>query len=139
MWENLHFLNLFPRKRASRKRKKLGVTPYIILNPNGSIGKGHKANNPKLKEKCFHCGGARHWKRKCLTYLAQIKDSVIIESLVIEVSLITGTSNSWYVNFSTTNYICNMLQGFWKTKKLSDIMLHLGSEVGVAAVFVEVV
>ena len=98
-------------------------------------------NDPKPKEKYFQFEGVGHQKRNCPNYLAQKKDSGITESLIVEVSFIVGTSNSWCVDSSATNHICNMLQEFWKIKKLCDceVTLHLGSEAKVVAVFVGVV
>ena len=81
----------------------------LSLNPFKGIGKGKKINDPKTKEKYFHFGVEGHWKRKCLNYLAYKMDSSVTESLVIEVSLIAGTSNSESVKSGATNYICNTL------------------------------
>ena len=96
-------------------------------------------NDSKPKGKCFHYEGNQ--KMNCPNYLAQKMDSGVIESLVIEVSFIEGTLNSWCVDFSITNHICNTLQEFQKLKKLSDgeVTLYLGLEVRVAEVFVVVV
>ena len=44
----------------------------------------------------------------------------MIESLVSEVSFATGTSESWCVDSGATNHICNSLQGFRETRRLSD-------------------
>ena len=95
-------------------------------------------NDSKPKEKFFHCGTAGHQKTNCPTYMAQINNPSIIESLVIEVSFIVGTSNSWCVDSDATNYICNMLQGFRKIRKLSDseFTLHLNSKAKIVAVSV---
>ena len=73
--------------------------------------------------------------------MAHQKDSGVTKLLVIEVSFITGISNSWYVNFGITNHFCNMLHGFYKTMKLSDgeVTFHLGSEAIVTEVPVGVV
>ena len=51
-------------------------------------------NDPKPKGNCFHCGIASHWKMNSPNYIAQKNDLSIIESLIIEVNFITGTSNS---------------------------------------------
>ena len=98
-------------------------------------------NDPKSKRKCFHYGGAGHWKMNCPNYLAQKKNLGIIESLIIKVSFIEGTSNFWCVDSGTTNHICNTLQGFLKTRKPSDgkVTLHLSLEVRVAAMSIGVV
>ena len=97
-------------------------------------------NDPNPRRKCFHCVIEGNWKRNCPNYLAQKMNSGVIKSLVIEVSFIAGTSNSWRVYFGAMNHTCNTLQGFQKTKKLSDgeVTLHLGLEAKVAEVSVGV-
>ena len=74
-------------------------------------------------------------------YLAQQKDLGIIESLVVEVRFIVGTSNTWCVYSGVTNHICNTLQRFREIKKLSDgkVTLHLGSKARVVVVSIKVV
>ena len=65
----------------------------------------------------------------------------MIESLVSEVSFATGTSESWCVDFGATNHICNLLQGFRETRRLSDgeIIVDLGSEAKADAISVGVI
>ena len=74
-------------------------------------------------------------------YMAQTKNSGITGSLVIEVSFIADILNSWCVYFGAINHICNTLQKFRKTKKLSngEIMLHLVLEARVVVVSIGVV
>ena len=80
-------------------------------------------------------------KRNYPNYLAQQKDSGITKLLIVEISFIVGTLNSWCVDSSITNHICNTLQGFQKIKKLSDseVTLHLSSEIIIVAMSVGVV
>ena len=63
----------------------------------------------------------------------------MIESLVSEVSFATGTLESWCVDSGATNHICNSLQQFRETRRLSDgeIIVNLGSEAKADAVSVE--
>ena len=65
----------------------------------------------------------------------------MIESLVSEVSFATSTSESWCINSSATNYICNSLRGFRETRMLSgrEIIVNLGSDAKAEAVLVGVV
>ena len=61
--------------------------------------------------------------------------------LVVEVSFIADTSNTWCIDSAATHHICNSLQGFQLSKPLEDgeISLSLGSEAKVSAVAVGVV
>ena len=65
----------------------------------------------------------------------------MIESQVVEVSFITDTSNTWCIDSSATNHICNMLQGFRSTRQCRDgeIKLTLVSNVTISAVAIGVV
>ena len=45
--EKLHFPSVFPRERASGKRRKFQVTPTRFLIHLGMLGKGKKVNDPK--------------------------------------------------------------------------------------------
>ena len=65
----------------------------------------------------------------------------MIESQVVEVSFITDTSNTWCIDSSTTNHICNILQGFGSTRQCRDgeIKLTLASKVTILAVSIGVV
>ena len=88
------FFKSFPKGKGKWKKKKVPCNPNKVLNLFRSIGKGKKVNDPKPKGKCFHCEVASHWKRNCPNYLTQNKNSDITESLIIDVSFITDTSNS---------------------------------------------
>ena len=70
-----------------------------------------------------------------------MKVKAIINSQVVEVSFITDTSNSWFVDSGTTNHICNTLQGFRSTRQCcnGEIKLTLASNATILAVAIGVV
>jgi len=92
-------------KGKSFKNKNQESTGKTVPNPNvrkgkgkGKVrGKGKKNSNDKENDECFHCGKLGHWKRKYPDYLATKKRG-IIESLIIEVSYIDSTSNTWIID-----------------------------------------
>ena len=108
---------------------------------NGAAGGVAKAKGTRTKGKCFHCGMTVHWKRNCPDFLSKKKTSGMIESLVSKVSYATSTSESWCVNSGATNHICNSLQGFRETRRLSgrEIIVNLGSDAKLKAVSIGVV
>ena len=80
-------------------------------------------------------------KEKLSKLYSSKEDSSVTELLIVEISFIAGASNFWCVDFDTINHICNTLQGFQKTKKLSDgeVTLHQCLEIRVVTVSVRVV
>eukprot|EP00268_Persea_americana_P067140 TRINITY_DN92055_c0_g1_i1.p1 TRINITY_DN92055_c0_g1~~TRINITY_DN92055_c0_g1_i1.p1 ORF type:complete len:107 (-),score=4.74 TRINITY_DN92055_c0_g1_i1:29-349(-) len=102
----------------------------VDIDLNGGMAKGNKSMGVKPKGKCFYYGMLGHLKRNCPDYLLKKKTTSMIESLVSEVSFTTNTSESRCVDSGTNNHICNSLQGFWKTWRLSggDIIINLGSK-----------
>ena len=93
-------------KDQDSKRKSVIKGPKV---ENGSTCGMAKAKGTRVKGKCFHCGMTGHWKRNCLDLLSKKRTSGMIESLVSEVSIATGTSKSWCVDSGATNHICNTL------------------------------
>ena len=65
----------------------------------------------------------------------------MIESVVSEVSFVTSNSKSWCVDSGATNHICNSLQRFRETRRLSggEVIFNLGSDAKAKAVSVGVV
>lgn len=61
-------------------------------------------------------------------YVNWKRNSMTTKSLVTEVSFVARTLDNWWVDSSATNHICNSLQGFRETKRLSDgeIVLNFG-------------
>ena len=92
------------KKKASAKGPKIGLTPKI----GKSKGKGKGKKDGKGKGNCFQYRIPGHWKRDWADFLAT-KVQGMIESQVVEVSFITNTSNTWYIDSGVTNYICSTL------------------------------
>jgi len=64
-----------------------------------------------------------------------------LSHLFFKLVFATSTSKSWCVDSGATNYICNSLQGFWETTRLSGrkIIVNLGSDTKAEVVSVGVV
>ena len=103
------------KKKSSTKGPRVGPTPKI----GKSKGKGKGKKDVKGKGNYFQCWISGHWKRDCSDFLAT-KVQGMIESQVGEVSFMTDTSNTWCIDSSVTNHICNTLQGFRSTKQCRD-------------------
>ena len=92
------------KKKTGNGGPRVGPVPKIAKFKGKGKGKvgGHS------RGKCFYCGEKGHWKRNYLEYLAT-RVQCMIESHVIEVSFITDTSNTWCIDSSMTNHVCNSL------------------------------
>ena len=78
------------KKKHSDKGPKVGPIPKIAK----SKGKDKGKKDGQGRGNCFQCGVPGHWKRDCPDFLAT-KVQGMIESLVVKVSFITDTSNTW--------------------------------------------
>ena len=95
--------------KGKKEKKKAGTCgPSVGTVPKIAKSKGKGKEGGRDRGKCFHCGEKGHWKRNYPEYLAT-RVQGMIESHVIEVSFITGTSNNWCIDSDATNYICNSL------------------------------
>ena len=124
-----------PKSKGKGKKKK-----YFTKQDGKQIGlrvtnKGKKKDY--AKGKCFHCGEKGHWKRNCPKFKAA-KNKGMKSSFLLEIYLIQSPTDSWCVDSSCTNHICNTLQGFQETIKLNKGELFLtltnGSRIPVVAV-----
>ena len=71
--------------------------------------KGKAKSSKTGKGKCFQCGETDHWKRNCPKFLVKKQLTGKTEMLVIEVSFIADTSNTWCIDSVATHHICNSL------------------------------
>jgi len=142
---SLHNTERTTSKPAPNKQKQTGKkkskSPKAKQGPTGGVGKkkGKGKAGKAGKGKCFKCGETGHWKQNCPKILG--KKTGKTEMLVVEVSFIADTSDSWCIDSAATHHICNSLQGFQVSRQLDDgeISLSLGSAAKASAVAVGVV
>ena len=110
-------------KGKGKKKKKKDFTKQdgkqIAL---GVANKGKKKEY--TKGKCFYCGEKGHWKRNCPKFRAA-NNKGMKSSFILEICLVQNPTDSWCVDSSCTNHICNTLQRFQETRKLSEGELFL--------------
>ena len=116
----------------------IGLVPKIVKSKGKGKGKGKEG--VRGRGKCFYRSENGHCKRNYPEYLAT-RVQGMIESHIIEVSVITDTLNNWCIDSGATNHIYNSLQGFRSTRKCSDgkVILTLGSSVTVSVVAIGVI
>ncbi|KAI3784081.1 hypothetical protein L1987_43173 [Smallanthus sonchifolius] len=117
-----------PNSKAKGKPNK-GKGKQVATTPAPKRKKEKVAAN----DPCFECGVVGHWKRNCPTYLAELKkkrgDASTSGIYVITIDLYNFAPNSWVFDTGCGTHICNMLQGFRKTRQLKtgEITLQVGN------------
>jgi len=130
---------------AILNQNKLNGQNYVDWNRNKDIvltTDGYKfalKSDKAGKGKCFKCRETGHKKQNCPKFLG--KQTSKTEMLVVEVSFIADTSDTWCIDSAATHHICNSLRGFEVSRQLDDgeISLSLGSAAKASAVAVGVV
>ena len=93
--------------KGKKKKKKKDFTKQdgkqIAL---GVANKGKKKDYAKWK--CFHCGEKGHWKMNCPKFRAA-NNKGMKSSFLLEICLVQNPTDSWCVDSSCTNHICNSL------------------------------
>ena len=102
----------------------------------GVANKGKRKLKDYTKGKCFHCGEKGHWKKNYPKFIVG-KNKGVMRSFLLEICLVHNPTDSYYVDSSCTNHICNTLQGFQETRRLNEGELFLtlvdGSKIPVVA------
>ena len=122
-----------PKSKGEGKKKKKDFTK----KDGKQIALGVANKGKKIKRMYLHCGEKGHWKRNCPIFKAA-KNKGMKSSFLLEICLVQNPTDSWYVDSSCTNHICNSMQGFQETRKLNEGELFLtltdGSRIPVVAV-----
>ena len=99
-----------PKSKGKGKKKK----KKDFTKQDGKQIALRVANKGKKKDyakgKCFHCGKKEHWKRNCPKF--RVANKGMKSLFLLEICLVQNRMNSWCVDSSCTNHICNTLQGF---------------------------
>ena len=96
-----------PKSKGEGKKKKKDFTKKD--GKQIALGVADKGN--KIKGMYFHCGEKGHWKRNCPIFKAA-KNKGMKSSFLLEICLVQNPTDSWCVDSSCTNHICNSMQGF---------------------------
>ncbi|KAD5802565.1 hypothetical protein E3N88_13925 [Mikania micrantha] len=131
---------------ANKKRQHPEPKANAAKGKGYSKGKGKgkaKVEPPKSKEKkqkvaandpCFKCGEIGHWMRNCPVYLKELKEKrdagqTSGTTFMIHIDLNVISSNTWVLDTGCGTHICNLLQGFKRSKdiKKGDVSLFMGN------------
>ncbi|KAD6118913.1 hypothetical protein E3N88_10184 [Mikania micrantha] len=134
--------------------KSIGELHAMLKTPEAGMasiakGKGHAKRKGKGKAKvepkekkqkvakddpCFECGEIGHWKRNCPVYLKELRTKrdagqTSGMTFMIHVELNIISSNTWVLDTGCGTHICNLLQGFKRSKHYSkgEISLFMGN------------
>ena len=107
-----------PKSKGKGKKKKKKKKDFTKQDGK-QIALGVSNKGKKIKGKCIHCSEKGHWKRNCLKFKAA-NNKGMKSSFFLEIYLVQNPTNSWCVDSSCTNHICNSLQRFQETRKLNE-------------------
>ncbi|KAK1414877.1 hypothetical protein QVD17_30638 [Tagetes erecta] len=136
---------------GKNKKRPHPAPKAIVAKRKGHVGgkgKGKvRAEPPKPKEKkqkvavndpCFKCGEIGHWMRNCPIYLKELKEKRDAgqpsgTTYMIHIDLNVISSNTWVLDTGCGTHICNLLQGFKRSRdfKQGDVSLFMGNGVKV--------
>ena len=124
-------------KGKNKKKKKKKKKKDFAKQDGKQVVLGVANKGQKTKGKCFHYGEKGHWKRNCPIFKAT-KNKGIKNTFLLKTCLVQNPTDSWRVDSSCTNHICNSLQGFQETRKLNEGEMFLtladGSRIPVVAI-----
>ena len=103
-----------PKSKGKGKKKK---KKNFTKQEGKQIALGVADKGKKLKGKCFHCGEKGHWKRNCPIFKTA-KNKGKKNKFLLEICLVQNPTDSWCVDSSCTNHICNSLQGSRRPESL---------------------
>jgi hypothetical protein len=134
----LHEAMLKPNKIGMQNQQKLLVNKIESFKKkcNTKRNKG----GASCETICFYYREKGLWKRNCLKYLADKKNSSSGKGIkVIQVNfidiLLAEKFKSWVFNTGSVAHIRNTMQGPWKIHKLrrNEVVMHVGNGDGLAA------
>ena len=106
---NMVEVSTFQPKSKGKGKKKKNKNFTKQDDKQIALGVANKGNKKDYaKGKCFHCGEKGHWKRNCPIF-RDAKNKGMKSSIFLEICLVKNPTDSWCVDSSCTNHICNSL------------------------------
>jgi hypothetical protein len=104
------------KPKGKKKKKQVKQVGKVFVKKFNKAKNGTKG---KWGSNCYYCDQPGYLKRKCTKFLAPIGLGET-SSLLVETCLVANPINSWCVDSSSTNLVCNSLQGFQVTRQLNE-------------------